>query len=125
MSGKCSRKDGENFETQFGFFQGFFTPFSTVICGEKCDEKCMLFFTTFCSVHTSEKVKTFLTHFSLGIMVKNLKYSDSSFSVGNLKASPLSFPPQNSSVFQVKILMKNLNSGSDPECQSGLFTILS
>jgi hypothetical protein len=92
MCKKCSGKDGEKFGTQFGFLQRFFMPFSPVICGEKCDRKCMLFFTTFCSVYTGEKVKTFLTHFSPGTMVRNLKYSDSSFSVENSKVSPLSFP---------------------------------
>jgi hypothetical protein len=93
MYEQCSGKDGKNFETQFGFFQRFFTPFSPVICGEKCDGKCMLFFTTFCSVNIGEKVKTFLTHFPPGTLVRKLKYLVSSFSVENSKVSPLSFPP--------------------------------
>lgn len=115
MAEKCTRKDGEKFETQFRFFQTFFMPSSAVIFGEKCDGKYRSFFTAFCGVHTSEKVKTFLKHVVLGNEVKNSKYWDSSFSVENVKFFISSFPAQNSSVFQVEISVKNLKPRLDLE----------
>jgi hypothetical protein len=71
----------------------------------------MFFFTPFYTKNTTEKVKTFFRDFSLGTEVKNLKYLDSSFSVKNVNFFISNFPPQNSPVFQVKILVKNLKPG--------------
>jgi hypothetical protein len=107
MGEKCSRKDGGKFESQFSFFQTFFIPFSTVIVGKKCDGKYFIFFTAFYGVHKSEAVKTFLTYFSPGIKVKNLVYTDSSFSVKNVKSFTLSFPAQNTG-WEIQIFQHNL-----------------